>query len=107
MRKLYICFISFVTMMIMASCGGGDGKVSGKVSQRVKDHEAYTLGENHAAELIGIAADESAVQDKLLEVHARVTNIREKLGAQSAADYERGFTRYIEANSDSLARLLF
>ncbi len=74
---------------------------------RVKDHEAYALGEQSAAELISVSDNEPAVQEKLLEIRARATNIGEKLGAQSAADYERGFTRYIEANHDSLARILF
>lgn len=91
--------------LIVCSCG--DSTTSQKVSSRVKDHEAFALGENHAARLIQIADDESAVQEYLLDVKARATNISEKIGAQSAADYERGFKKYIETNCDSIAKILF
>ncbi|MDE6327316.1 MAG: hypothetical protein K2L91_02195 [Duncaniella sp.] len=102
--KAGACFIA-MSLLALTSCG--DSTPSRKVSQRVKDHDAYSLGERHAAALIEISSDEAAVQDRLLEIHARATNIGEKIGAQSAADYERGFTRYIQNHSDSLARLLF
>lgn len=49
----------------------------------------------------------AALQDALLDVRARITNIHDRLGAQASADYERGFTDYIKANDDSLARVLF
>lgn len=97
--------LSVLASFLMFSCGGNPS--SQKVSSRVKDHEAFSLGETHAARLIEISGDESAVQEYLLDIKARSTNIKEKIGAQSAADYERGFKRYIETYSDSLARILF
>ncbi|MCM1354906.1 MAG: hypothetical protein NC212_00700 [Staphylococcus sp.] len=78
-----------------------------KVSVKVKDHKAYSLGEEHAQQLLMNADDEDKVQDNLLEIQARISNIRSKLGAQSAADYERGFTDYLKANNDSLAKIIF
>ncbi|MDE6370506.1 MAG: hypothetical protein K2K92_03340 [Duncaniella sp.] len=77
------------------------------VSTHVRDKKAYSLGEEHAQRIIGIRDNESAVQDALLDVRARMTNIDAHLGAQAAADYERGFTDYIKQHDDSLAHVLF
>lgn len=77
------------------------------VSGKVKDKKAYRLGGEHAERLLEYAAEEDALQDGLLDIKARISNIRSKLGAQSATDYERGFTDYIRSHNDSLARILF
>lgn len=77
------------------------------VSGKVKDKKAYRLGGEHAQRLLEQAANEDSLQDGLLDIRARISNIHSKLGAQAAADYERGFTDYIRANNDSLARILF
>lgn len=78
-----------------------------KVSTKIEDWKAYNLGAEHAKEIILIAHDEDALQDALLEVRARITNIHTKLGAQSAYDYERGFEECIRTEKDSLARIIF
>lgn len=91
-------------MAVMSSSCGCD---SGSVSRHVRDRKAYTLGQEHGQRVAGLRGDESALQDALLDVRARMTNIHDRLGAQSAADYERGFVDYIKANDDSLARVLF
>lgn len=103
-----------VTLLFLCSgcsCSSEEGEDSvpkkEKVSSKVKDWKAYNLGADHAKEIIAIAHDESELQDALLEVRARITNIETKLGAQSATDYERGFTEYIRTEKDSLARIIF
>lgn len=78
-----------------------------KVTAKVRDKKAYALGEQHARETIAISDDEAALQDRLLDVRARISNISSKLGPQSAHDYEAGFTDRIKADCDSLARILF
>lgn len=98
--KTLVCFCM---MSIMASCGGE----SGGVSRHVRDRKAYALGQEHGQKVVSVRADESALQDALLDVRARITNIHDRLGAQASADYERGFVDYIKANDDSLARVLF
>lgn len=90
-------------MAVMPSCGCD----SGSVSRHVRDRRAYTLGREHGQKVAGLRGDEPALQEALLDVRARMTNIHDRLGPQSAADYERGFTDYIRANDDSLARILF
>ena len=77
------------------------------VSTHVRDKKAYSLGEEHAQRIIDVRDNEPAVQDALLDVRARMTNIDAHLGAQAAADYERGFTDYIKQHDDSLASMLF
>ncbi len=51
--------------------------------------------------------DEAALQDALLDVRARITNINDRLGPQASADYERGFVDCITEEEDSLAKVLF
>lgn len=87
----------------VTSCGGDRNSVS----SHVRDRKAYSLGQEHAARIIGMRDDEPALQDALLDVRARMTNINARLGAQAAADYERGFVDYITEKDDSLAKVLF
>lgn len=89
--------------LLAVACGGG----SGEVSRHVRDRKAYSLGQEHAGAVISLRDDESALQDALLDVRARITNIHDRIGAQAAADYERGFVDYITEKDDSLARVLF
>ncbi len=95
--------VAAVMLAAMAvSCGGSDG-----VSRHVRDRKAYALGQEHGERAAGLRDNEAALQDALQDVRARITNIHDRLGAQASADYERGFTDYIKANDDSLARVLF
>lgn len=96
-------------MTIMTSCGSDNSspKNSRKVSSRVVDQNAYGLGAEHARQLLENVGSEDRVQDGLLEVRARMSNIESKFGRQSSVDYERGFTDYIKENCDSLAQIIF
>lgn len=112
MKKYNVLALALCIMSAVASagcsCGSSEsGTPSEKVSKKVKDWKAYNLGVDHAKEVIAISHDEPKLQDALLEVRARITNIHTKLGAQSAADYERGFTEEIRTEKDSLARIIF
>lgn len=100
--------MSFSVAILLSSCGGADnGNPTQKVSTKVHDREAYALGEKHAANLLKSADDEDSVQEGLLDIRARISNIESNLGRQSAVDYERGFTDYVRKNCDSLARIIF
>lgn len=110
--KIYITNIIIFTASLWltgCSCSStAEHAVEGeKVSTKIEDWKAYNLGAEHAKEIILIAHDEDALQDALLEVRARITNIHTKLGAQSANDYERGFEECIRTEKDSLARIIF
>lgn len=106
--KFYLLAVTaiFSASTSITSCSCSTDGSSTHVSSRVMDKDAYRLGEQHAREAIDLSGNETALQEKLLDIRARITNIRYNLGAQSAADYERGFTRYIKANSDTLTQLL-
>lgn len=100
--------ISFSSAILLSSCGGTENNRSAKkVSSKIHDREAYALGEKHAMELLRSADDEDSVQEGLLDIRARMSNIESNLGRQSAVDYERGFTDYVRKNCDSLARIIF
>lgn len=101
-RSLHTLVMVLTFAFFIVSCGG-----SGEVSRHVRDHKAYTLGQEHAEVIISMRDDESSLQDALLDVRARITNIHDRIGAQAAADYERGFVDYITEKDDSLARVLF
>ena len=98
-------FIAILVALFVSSCSCSGDKQH--VSKNVRDQKAYVLGESHGKRAVELINDEGELQDLLLDVRARTSNIRSKLGAQSAADYERGFHDYVKANSDSLAKLLF
>lgn len=101
----------FVTAVLLAITAGvtatscGDDRNS--VSSHVRDRKAYSLGQEHASRIIGLRDDEPELQDALLDVRARITNINARIGAQASADYERGFVDYITEKDDSLAKVLF
>lgn len=100
--------IASAAVLFLAACSSCGSNVNdGKVTEKVRDHKAYTLGEEHAAQVIAVAYDEAAVQERLLDVRARISNIESKLGPQSAHDYESGFTEAIRRDCDSLARIIF
>lgn len=102
MRRLTL---SLLLLPLLAACSSDPH--DGKVTPHVRDHEAYTLGKEHAARVAAVAADEGAVQEALLDVRARISNIRSKISPQSAADYETGFRDGLRHDCDSLARLIF
>lgn len=97
-----LLFVSAITFTAISCSGDGSG-----VSNHVKDRKAYSLGQEHGKRLVDLSGREDALQDALLDVRARITNIETRLGVQAATDYERGFVDYIKANNDSLARILF
>ncbi|MCM1138786.1 MAG: hypothetical protein NC221_00180 [Duncaniella sp.] len=111
MRNFITIIIAVATSLWITGCSCNpttSQTVEGeKVSTKIEDWKAYNLGAEHAKEIILIAHDEDALQDALLEVRARITNIHTKLGAQSANDYERGFEECIRTEKDSLARIIF
>lgn len=97
---LSIIFATFASVVV--GCGA-----KGNVSPDVKDRKAYSLGREHARRVIAVSDDEAALQDPLLDVRARITNINDRLGPQASADYERGFVDCITEEEDSLAKVLF
>lgn len=105
MRRRLIAVSALVALIGtgIVGCGGGGGRVS----RHVRDRHAYSLGKEHAERILKLSDDESALQDGLLDVRARVTNINDRIGPQAAADYERGFVDYITEHDDSLASVLF
>jgi len=109
MRKTAGIIASLLLSAVMAGCSCSESTAEREKADdgRVRDKHAYALGQEHGAETVAIQDNQAELEDKLLDVRARITNISSKLGAQSARDYERGFTDYIRANSDSLARILF
>lgn len=70
------------------------------------DSEAWALGRRHAAALVRECADDDQRALRLLDVRARETNIRSRIGDAAADDYIRGFEEGLRENSDSLARVI-
>lgn len=100
----YIFLSTIFTIFAMSVTACGD---RGNVSPYVKDRKAYSLGREHARRIMALRDDEASLQDGLLDVRARITNINDRLGAHASADYERGFVDCITEEDDSLAKVLF
>lgn len=104
----FIILLSAASAAVQScSCSESPSPKQEKVSDKVQDKKAYALGQEHARGLLETVDSEDRTQDGLLEIRARISNIESKLGRQSAVDYERGFTDYVRANCDSLARIIF
>lgn len=104
---IVLLLLPTATALQSCSCSDDDNRQPEKVSSRVTDRKAYNLGQEHARLLIEHADDNDLVEDGLLDIRSRMSNIESNLGKQSAVDYERGFTDYVRANCDSLARIIF
>lgn len=67
----------------------------------------YQLGQKHARELSQVATDTSRLNDCLLDINARITNIRNRIGAEAEQDYIRGLSDALRRDNPSLAATLF
>ena len=88
--RLSILFASatFLSGIPATSCGGNKTDttkpVVQKVSSRVKDRKAYSLGEEHARVLLENADNEDYVQVGLLDIRARMTGWKDGSAVKSA-----------------------
>lgn len=106
--KQFLPVIIAAAITAGCSCGSQKEQPQAAVATgKVKDWKAYNLGSEHANRLLEQADNEAAVQDALLDVRARITNIETNIGHQAATDYERGFVEEIRAKNDSLAKIIF
>lgn len=71
------------------------------------DSAPYKLGFKHAQELVRCGADTSRINDCLLDINARITNIRSRIGEDAAKQYTNGLRDYLRENDAALATLLF
>lgn len=112
MRHIRILFTSLglSAMLTGCSCDRRDNAVEA-TPQSLPDgnpkSELYNLGARHASDMLIECGDTLAIQDYLLEIAARRSNIGARMGSQAAADYQAGFKDYILNHNDSLARILF
>lgn len=107
-RGVNTAALALTMVAAMAGCSAPSAGQPGEPPvQKVRNQEAYRMGQEDAAKLLLTVADEPATQDALLDARARITHIRVRVGEQAAVDYERGFTDKIRSDCDSLAALIF
>lgn len=70
------------------------------------DTVAWHLGVEHAAQLVTDCENDDERGLLLLDVRARETNIRSRLGNSAADAYIQGFEHELRQRSDSLARII-
>lgn len=68
--------------------------------------EPYILGREHAVRLHSDISD-TELCDELLDINARITNIRNRIGNEAAENYIAGLRDYLKENSDTLYMALF
>lgn len=103
MRKLLILIVLSLIISVFG-CRKDNGTRTVIIDKR--DSGAYKLGMRHGGMLLELTTEDS-VQDFLLEVRARETNIRARLRNSAGEAYVEGFKDYVKAHSDSMAKVLF
>lgn len=96
-----------VLLPIVCACGGGHSSNDKTVVIDERDSGAYRLGLDHGRILVEEKKAVDSINDFLLEVRARETNIRSLLRESAGDAYVKGFQEYVRSHNDSLARELF
>lgn len=71
------------------------------------NEEPYRLGREHAARLHEQCKSQGEVRDELLDINARITLIRSRIGDEAAVSYKQGLKDYLTEVADTLASLPF
>lgn len=71
------------------------------------DSKPYQLGRRHAADMLQQCRTQDEIRDRLLDINARTTNIRRRIGAEAADNYLQGFRSYLTERGDTLANAIF
>ena len=111
MHHIRILITTLALTAILTGCSRGHTDAGEATPQSLPDgnpkSELYNLGARHASDMLIECGDTLAIQEYLLEIAARRSNIGARMGRQAAADYQSGFKDYIINHNDSLARILF
>lgn len=70
------------------------------------DTSAWNLGTEHAVAFIRECADDDTRGLRLLDIRARESNIRARIGESAGDAYVAGFEYQLRQQSDSLARII-
>lgn len=106
MKKYLLSIVFPIVITLLSGCSGGPrgNKYGDNSTYRAR---AFELGKEDAVSVMEQAADRSELCMKLLDVRARITLIRNKMGEAVADDYEAGFRSTLEERGDSLSVILF
>lgn len=70
------------------------------------DTSAWLMGKEHASALVTECSDDDERGLRLLDIRARETNLRSRIGDSAADAYVSGFEHGLRAASDSLASVI-
>ncbi len=90
--------------LILAACGCGSA--SGDYATDTTS-VAYTAGREAAIEMLELCTDSNAVEDYLLEFHARVYQTELRDGKEAASNLRQGFKDEVSDLSPELAERIF
>lgn len=109
--KLFNRFFILIASALMlstygCSCSGADNEAPAtdikKVSPEIRDAAIAT-----ADSVIALVDNETALNEKLLDVRASIYSLSTSRGEKAAKDFEFVFRHHITDKCDSLARILF
>ena len=100
--KVFLILLTLSITFISCSSSSNDRQLKPNTHS-----EAYLLGDKHASDMLIQCSDTTQIQEYLLEIAARRSNIESHLGSQAATDYEGGFRNHIVNHNDTLAKMLF
>lgn len=91
---------------VIANATEGDDGQSAPSIPEVNPLDPRDLGRQHAAGLVSECHDDDERALRLLDVRARETIIRTRIGFEAADEYVAGFEEGLRQYSDSLARVI-
>lgn len=108
MRQIRIITIALAITAMLGSCSSGGDKTTEKVhNDPAQTVRAFQLGREDANALLDQCDTPQQLRLRLLDVRARITNIRTRVSPEAADDYVTGFRLALEERGDTLASTLF
>jgi len=96
---------ALTAIIFLASCGNSNRTIPDSIAP--EDSSAYNIGRNNARILLEKCTTETDIRRELLDMRARETNIRSRVGPKAADAYILGIKSYLIESGDTLASTLF
>lgn len=99
--KLFPAALVTTCVFLFTACSHNGNKTVAPT--QVCDSTLYEMGRSHAANMFSTCGDSTSLRTYLLDTQAKLHEIEQKNGRQSAYDYRHGFEEYVKFYDPVLA----